>query len=138
MDLKEQVISCVSQFKEANFIPLMDKSKTIEASLAFILGSNLTIPSEPCTDVAIWYKRHSESQQVILSEANEIYIVDIDRVMDMAFTVWKARYDLVHSQSALANFVLGTKTILPTTWFEHLEGSSLEWVMYRIRGCYGY
>lgn len=78
-------------------VPLADRSKVVEVTIAEVLACRLSIPSTPVNDLNDYFYAHHKVEIIeALADVNEVCVMDIDRASDLVFRIWRIRYSLVH------------------------------------------
>lgn len=68
----------------------------VSVGLGVAIAYALPIPNESQRDAGAFYvKNHFVNVDTFLAELNEVFLVELQTVMDVARTVWKIRYDCV-------------------------------------------
>lgn len=90
-------LDAIQAIPQRHKVPLRDRAKVLELSVAEIVASKLPIPATPVESLR---QHFIVTQKValmeVLAEVNEKVVVDIDRVAELTYQIWKIRYSFVH------------------------------------------
>ncbi|MBE0438191.1 MAG: hypothetical protein IBX57_00295 [Gammaproteobacteria bacterium] len=91
------IIQVVKSIQEDKGIDFQDKGKYTEIVVAEHVAYLLSIPATPLEEVAMWFRANLKvSALQEIGKANEITVLDIDRTVELVFSIWLIRYNVVH------------------------------------------
>lgn len=78
-------------------IPAEQQGQVLKAAVARVLGYLLPIPAAPVDNLAVHFKGTLEGRVApVLDALNERFPFEYQEALDCIFSVWEARYRMVH------------------------------------------
>lgn len=92
-NIKSNVISVRSMSE----IPATLREELVVFGLARLVAYGTGIPSNPVENPVAFFAENSKTAKSVIAEVNENTVVNMTKVIEMAATIYRARYDMVHS-----------------------------------------
>lgn len=77
-------------------IPATLREELVVFGLARLVAYATPLPAEPVENPVAYFADNSKTAKGIIAEVNENTVVNVTKVVEMAATIYRARYDMVH------------------------------------------
>lgn len=78
-------------------IPSTLREELVVFGLARLVAFGTGIPSNPVDNPVSFFAENSKTAKAVIAEVNENTVVNVTKVLEMAATIYRARYDMVHA-----------------------------------------
>lgn len=113
--------------KALGSVDVKRRTDVVGYTLAVALATNLTLPAAPVAGVSNYYLiQHMPSVRRSLCQVNEIYVIDVEKALELARLVYHFRYRMVYDANLIATnlsaIALSGITAIPQDVAESLNG----------------
>ncbi|QXO10285.1 hypothetical protein pEaSNUABM37_00326 [Erwinia phage pEa_SNUABM_37] len=92
-DVKNNVIAT----RAMSEIPATLREELVVFGLARLIAYGTVIPSNPVENPVAFFAENSKTAKGVIAVVNESTVVNVSKVVEMAATIYRGRYDMVHS-----------------------------------------
>lgn len=112
-DIKGNVIAVRSMSE----IPATLREELVVFGLARLVAFGTAIPSNPVDNPVAFFAENSKTAKGVIAEVNENTVVNITKVVEMAATIYRARYDMVHAPLTQNAQQLAMQSLIATSQY---------------------
>lgn len=112
-DIKGNVIAVRSMSE----IPATLREELVVFGLARLVAFGTGIPSNPVDNPVSFFAENSKTAKGVISEVNENTVVNLTKVLEMAATIYRARYDMVHTPTSKTAQQLAMQSLIASSQY---------------------
>jgi hypothetical protein len=92
-------------------IPSSTRAKLIETGLARAVAYGVDLPTSPVGNPITYFASNGSDAKACLAAINEVNVIDISRILNLATTIWLARYNMVFVPSSRESMELTAQVL---------------------------
>lgn len=112
-DVKNNVIAVRSMSE----IPSTLREELVIFGMARLVAFGTGIPVNPVENPAAFFVENSKTAKAVISEVNENTVVNVGKVLEMAGTIYRARYDMVHAPTTKSSQHLAMQALIANSTY---------------------